>query len=176
MARRLARALAIVVVLLLAVACSRSGDSVAHDEARSERHEARDWLAGMERAHGEADEALAAGDAARAREVLRGAFDTAVPASMAPEDARIVRQDLAFRLGELDLDAGEAAAAVEWADRGLALGQAEDVFTANLLIVRGRAREAQGGDREAIEDYFRALEINEALLRRTLDGTPPEEP
>ena len=175
MARTLARALAMI-VLLLAFACSRADDRAGYEEARGERHDARDWLAGIERAHREAGEAIAAGSVERARDLLRGAFETAVPPGMAEEDARVVRQDLAFRLGELELAAGDAASAIGWADRGLELGQAEDVFTVNLLIVRGRAREAVGGDREAVSDYFRALEINEALLRRTLDGTPPEGP
>jgi hypothetical protein len=176
MTRPAARALAIVVLSLLTYACSRADEPPPHVESRADRYDARDWLASMEHAHRGADEAMGTGNVDRARELLRGGFDTLVPPGMASEDARVVRQDLAFRLAELDLDAGNAVSAIEWADRGLALGEADDVFTANLLIVRGRAREAAGGDREAVSDYFRALEINEALLRRTLDGTPPEGP
>jgi hypothetical protein len=47
----------------------------------------------------------------------------------------------------------------------LALGDHGDLFTANLLVVRGTAREVLGAGRGAITDYERALTINETLLR-----------
>lgn len=156
-------------LLFLAAGCARA------DEART-GGEASAWIEAAKDAHREADAKIAAGDRAAARDALARAFDVAPPPSIAPEDRRVVRQDLAYRLAELALSEEDARTAKEWADRGLEQGRAGDVFTANLLIVRGRAREMLGDDRAAVDDYFEALEINEALLRRTLDGTPPEGP
>ena len=130
---------------------------------------AAQWVEQVESAHAAADAALEDGKTDRAREVLEQAFRRTVPPSVQETDARVVRQDLAYRLAELELGAGRAEAAEEHASRGLGLGKAEDVFTANLYIARGRAREALGRDIEAAEDYHEALKINDALLRRTLD-------
>jgi hypothetical protein len=54
------------------------------------------------------------------------------------------------------------------ARRGLSLGKALDVFTANLWLVRGEALEALGRDSEAAASYYAALEIDNALLQGVL--------
>ena len=108
---------------------------------------------------GDRDEAIAALERLVAREV---------PDDVAAEDARVVLQDAYARLAALYLEAGDAGAARREADRGLALGEVDDVFTANLLVARGRADEALGRDQEAARDYHRAIRVHEALLDRAL--------
>ena len=94
---------------------------------------------------------------------------------MPGEDARVVRQDLAYRLASIALEDERAEDARSYADRGLALGAATDVFTANLYVVRGQARETLGDAVGAAGDYHEALIVNEALLDRVLDPSPEEE-
>jgi tetratricopeptide (TPR) repeat protein len=93
-----------------------------------------------------------------------------VPGGVAEEDARVVRQDAYDRWARIELERGDARKALRLVDRALALGEREDVFTANLLTTRGRIREAEGEDREAARDYHRALRIEEVLLERALGG------
>jgi hypothetical protein len=59
-----------------------------------------------------------------------------VPADLAPDERRAVLADVCFRLSVLAADSREA---LSWADRGLALGRADDVFTTNLLAARRKA-------------------------------------
>ena len=165
---------ALAAAVALAAGCSRADESAA-GETQSPAS-AAEWVADARRAHDEADRALARGDADVARRVLSDALRAEVPGGVGELDRRAVRQDLAYRLAQVELEAGAPEAAVRWAEQGLAEGRENDVFTANLLVVRGSAREALGNEREAADDYFEALEINEALLRRTLDGTPAEGP
>ena len=155
------RALTAVALLLLG-ACAAEGRAPAAEVA---------WLDGAQRAHGRADEAMAQEDWEGARAALTDALAAPPPPGLAAADARVVRQDLLFRLSEAELRAGHAAVAADRADEGLNLGRAADVFTANLLVARGRAREALGRSREAAGDYFDALEINDTLLDQALDGT-----
>lgn len=126
------------------------------------------WVEGAMQANAAADQAISNEDWDGARQSLRGAVDRPVPASVAAEDARVVKQDLLYRLAEVELAAGNVSAAADRADEGLNLGQAEDVFTVNLLVARARAREAQDRPREAAGDYFEALEINQKLLSEAL--------
>lgn len=130
----------------------------------------RGWVSGAARAHELADEAVARGDLNEARRTLRAAVDAPIPEAVEPEDRRVVRQDLLYRLADVELRASRAAEAESLADEGLGLGRARDLFTANLLVMRGRAREALSKDREAAGDYFEALEINSELLDRALEG------
>jgi len=134
-----------------------------------ERSDARRWVESAEAAHRAADEAIARGELDEARAALLGPFEAEPPEGVAERDRRVVRQDLAFRLAEVELEAEVPEAALRWVERGLELGRGEDLFTANLLVARGRANEALGREREAAADYFEALEINDALLRRTLE-------
>lgn len=123
-----------------------------------------DWMGEARAAHARADEALEREDRGAAREALEAFFEAEVPGRVAKEDARVVRQDVAFRLSRLALEAGEADAALRWADEGLNEGRGGDVFTANLLVARGRALEAKGEAVEAAAAYHDALRINDALL------------
>ncbi len=126
------------------------------------------FLEGARNANAAADRAVSRGDWDAAREALEGAIAAEPPAGMAEDDVRVVRQDLLFRLSQVELSAGNAARAADRADEGLNIGMVDDVFTANLLVARGRAREAQDREREAAGDYYDALEINEKLLHAAL--------
>lgn len=125
---------------------------------------ARSWIADV-RADSEAAEA---GDRGEAIEALERLLAREVPDGVAQEDARVVRQDAHERLAQLLLEAGDLERARRVVERGLLLGERDDVFTANLLTLRGRIFEAQGRDHEAAREYHRALRIHEALLDRAL--------
>jgi predicted negative regulator of RcsB-dependent stress response len=128
---------------------------------------ASDWLAVVQRAHSRADEAIAAGQPDRARAVLQTALDTGVPRSVHVEHARVVRQDLWFRVATIDAQQRPAQALLA-ADNGLLLGRHDDIFCSNLLAARGRALAALGRDTEAASSYHEALEIDERLLHAAL--------
>jgi predicted negative regulator of RcsB-dependent stress response len=144
------------VVLALAVA------------ACSARSASEDWVTGAESAHQIADDRLARGDIDGARNALKSATDSKVPKATNPEDARIVRQDLYYRLATLELSQNRTDEAVRWATTGLALGRGTDVFTANLYIARGKALERRGDLSGASRDYHDALVITDALLDKAL--------
>ncbi len=95
-----------------------------------------------------------------------------VPDAVAAEDARVVRQDGYERLAGLLYRRGDDARALRAIEAGLALGEADDIFTANLWVIRGRVRERRGQDRAAAEDYHRALLVHERLLDAALGGEP----
>jgi hypothetical protein len=154
-------AAALFLAALLAPACSRAPH--AGDAA---------WVAEAARQHARADERLEAGDGPAARDALRGVVSAGVPADVPAADRRGVLQDTYFRLARIDLDAHDPRAALDDADRGLALGFAPDLFVANLLVARGAAHEALGQGPAAAEDYHRALLINDHLLGETLGAAP----
>jgi predicted negative regulator of RcsB-dependent stress response len=159
--RRLAPcAVAMSLLLTLASGC---GDAGSDSGARAwiERAATESAAAESARERGEVDQAIAR---------LTTIVDSEVPTGVAEEDARVVRQDAYDRLARLVLERGDPARALTLSNRGLALGERDDVFTASLLTTRGRIHEAAGRDREAARDYHRALEINEALLDRALAG------
>ncbi len=159
MSARLVTTLVAAGVLLSVAACGDGG--------------AGEWLASARAVHDSADRALAAGDLDAARRSLQGFATQPPPEGVGPEDARVVRQDVFYRLSRLALREGDAEAAKGWAERGLALGRRDDVFTANLLVARGQALEALGQGVEAAADYHDALRINERLLDALLDGDEP---
>ncbi len=104
----------------------------------------------------------------QASQSLEAFLELPVPESVNEDDARVVRHDMYYRLSDLALDRDNAQGAREWADRGLNEAVHEDVFTANLYVARGAAREALGEDVEAASDYHEALLINDALLQALL--------
>lgn len=157
MTRTFAAATCAAILIATASACS------------SEQDDAAAWIARAAEANETADRARAAGDLERARDALRAAAEPRPPDGVDTRDARIVRQDLYFRLAELELEAGSPQASLRFADAGLALGRDDDVFTANLHIARGRALEALGREVDATVDYHEALKIDDVLLRRTLE-------
>jgi hypothetical protein len=139
-------------LLLLAAGCARGP---VEDRALVE-------IGGL---HAAADQALDRGD----RDGARRALEAAIAATPADHPLRRpLVQDGRFRLARLALVAGDPAAAAREADSGLALGDGGDLYTANLLVVRGTAREALGQGGAAAADYERALAINEVLLRGIL--------
>jgi hypothetical protein len=135
--------------------------------APAPQREPGEWLAEVERAHASADTALAAGHPADASAALRAALELAVPQGVASDHARVVQQDLWYRLATIDLASAPAQALLE-ADRGLALGRGADLFSSNLLTARGRALAALGRDTEAASSYHEALAIDERLLQAAL--------
>lgn len=147
---------------VLAVAVALGCDSGSPEAAR--------WLEQQRAASTRADEALAEGNPERARTLLEQSLKQAPPPSLHENDARIVRQDIYYRLATMDLADKNPKGALAWADRGLALGRADDVFTANLLIARGRSHEALGDARAAGHDYYEALKITDRLLQDALSG------
>jgi predicted negative regulator of RcsB-dependent stress response len=77
-------------------------------------------------------------------------------------------QDIAFRLGQVMLDEKKTTEALEVCTRGLALGERDDLFTANLLILRGNIQQELGKGMAAAADFHQALVINEKLLQKVL--------
>lgn len=132
--------------------------------------DARAWLGDVRRWSDEAAAAEASDDPSTAVDALTRIVDREIPDTVAAQDAQVVRQDAYERLARLRLAAGDPDGAREAAARGLALGERDDLFTANLLVQRGRAREADGDDVGAARDYHRALLIHEALLDAALGG------
>lgn len=126
------------------------------------------WVAEAARRHALADARLQTSDASGAKEALLGIVSADVPADVPPSARRGVLQDTYFRLAEMDLQAGDARGALASADRGLGLGFADDLFVANLLVVRGAAHEALGDGPAAATDYHDALLINDKLLAEAL--------
>jgi hypothetical protein len=151
---------------LVLIGCARESASLERSVAPAP---AQAWLDEVEQAHATAD---SASDGQAARAALEAVRERPVPAALGADDRRRVLQDLSFRLGVLALERGDAAGAGDEAERGLALGQADDEFTANLLIVAGRAQAAQGRAGEAARSYGAALAIHERLLDRALQGEP----
>jgi tetratricopeptide (TPR) repeat protein len=129
------------------------------------------WIGGAGRAHAEADALERSGNLERAGDLLQDLVSRPVPAGVAPQDARAVLQDTYARLANLALKRGKPADALHFADEGLRLGEAQDVFASSLRAFRGRALEALGRDAEAAREYEAAQAIAEALLSEALvDG------
>lgn len=123
------------------------------------------WIASAREASAIADGA----EDAVAWRTLEDFLRRPVPAEVAPEHRRILRQDAWYRLGRLALEAGDHETAVAQAERGLAEGRELDLFTASLLTLRGQAYEASGAMDRASDDYYAALRVNEALLEQALE-------
>jgi hypothetical protein len=121
--------------------------------------------------HREADRRLDAGDVEGARAALLALVEARSSRAPAARGDRLALQDTYFRLAELALAGHDARGALAYADAGLAYGDAPHLFVANLFVVRGAAREALGEPRAAVEDYHRALVMNEALLQQAT-GAP----
>jgi hypothetical protein len=155
----------LLVCVLLALGCSRSRPEPP--PAPPVVGPAAAWAAAVADKHAEADRLIDRGDAEGARRVLASIVEPAaiLAGGVAPETRRVLLQDTHFRLARLELDARAPRAAAQQAAQGLALGGGEDLFVANLLVARGTAHEALGETKAALDDYDRALRINEALLR-----------
>jgi predicted negative regulator of RcsB-dependent stress response len=119
--------------------------------------------------HARVDNLLRAGESRKAereldrmrRELLRGHAEST-------EFGRQALKDVAFRLGQVMLDENKPSEALDVCTRGLALGEKDDLFTANLLILRGNVQQELGKSSAAAEDFHQALVINEKLLHKVL--------
>jgi predicted negative regulator of RcsB-dependent stress response len=147
---------------LHATSCARSESQgqAALEQARS--------------AHSAADRALDEGEPARAKQELSQALSRLGESK--GEQAVWMRQDLLARLAQLELDAGNASAALEVAGRALELGQEPSVPLATLHVLRGRAFEAQGDKKSAALAYHQALLINQSLMDQALGTEPSQMP
>jgi len=161
-----ARALSFLPVLALLAATTALGCSQAPHGGDPR------WIADAERQHEIADERLAAKDFVGARISLLPIVGREAPHDVPADARRGVLQDTYFRMAKIDLDVGDPRVALADAERGLALGRAEDLFVANLLVVRGAAHEALNDGEAAAADYHAALMINDRLLAQTLRGSP----
>jgi tetratricopeptide (TPR) repeat protein len=125
------------------------------------------WVTRMSVLQGQATMAMANNDVQRALQALTDIADGAAPPSIAPADLRVIRQDACYQLGLLTYRQGDPELARRWVEQGLHLGRANDLFTANLLTLRGQLFQIQGRDAEAVNDYHAALVINEGLLNES---------
>jgi predicted negative regulator of RcsB-dependent stress response len=130
------------------------------------------WIRQAHQANLDADRAIRRGDTDSARKALVASLEQPVPDTVNPHDSRMVKQDMCFRLSLVEMEEKRPEKALEWARRGLDLGQQQDLFTANLYVAMGSAQEALGREVQAAESYHLALKINETLLNQTLE---PEE-
>ena len=145
----------LLVAVCLGPGCARRADS-------------RHWIQQAREANLVADQALRHNDRRTAVASLRKIVEADAPGNIAESDARAVRQDACFRLASIELDSNRPQEALGWSNRGIGLGGGSDVFTANLLVARGRALQQQGKELQAVKDYHRALIINESLLDKAL--------
>jgi tetratricopeptide (TPR) repeat protein len=122
-----------------------------------------EWIAEAAARSAKVEAALQAGRIDEARESLRSL-----------SRARVVAQDACYRLAELEIASGRVEQALAEADTCLRRDRTRDLFTANLLYVRGRAYETLRQDARAAQDYQQALQINEELLEKAL--APLERP
>jgi hypothetical protein len=160
---------AVSLLCALAFACGCGAEEPAGLDAAA-------WVQEVRSAHAAADAALQAGQAQAALERLNAALSLPVPADVQAEHHRVVHQDLLFRVAQAQLQVGHSGEAWATADRGLGLGTAQDLFTANLLIARGQALEAEHRDTEAAASYYEALVINRVLLGAALGRREAEAP
>lgn len=131
------------------------------------------WVESAAASNRRADEALARGEERAASEALQPLVTEPPPRGVDPEDHRIVLQDACFRLVDLEVRRGDLEKGRMLLERCLAK-RADDLFTANLLVLRGRIDELTGRDAQAAKDYQEAMRINELLLARETprEGTP----
>jgi hypothetical protein len=119
--------------------------------------------------HAEIDRLIDSGELARARAALEAALSRPAEPRFTAEQIRLIRQDLFYRLAEVDLELSLPELALVAADSGLSLGRGEDVFTVNLLITEGRALESLHRDKDAAATYADAIAIDDALLEKALE-------
>ncbi len=153
-------ALALVATLFVWVAVAGCAGRRAEPESA--------WVADQARIHAELDAALTAGKTQWAEETLLAALAERAPVGVEPEILALVRKDQLFRLADIYLVMGEPQRALDASDRGLALGDGRDLFTANLHIARGKALEALERAPEAAVALHRALLISDGLLHDLL--------
>jgi hypothetical protein len=150
-------------------------DAVAGDAAalaRLEQHMRAyraQWTAlppEVARRHDAANRLMDEGKAFEAARALKSIVETAPTATSGAlaDTRRILLQDAYFRLCRLALEAGQAIVSSVQTQQALALGDTDDLFTANLLLVRAAASDRTGEAAQAEGDRER--------LRARLTSTP----
>jgi hypothetical protein len=107
--------------------------------------------------HAAADRFIDDGKAYEAARALASIVETAPtvsPGGLA-DTRRILLQDAYFRLCRLALEAGQAIVSSVQTHQALALGDADDVFAANLRVVRAAASDRTGEEAQAKTDRER---------------------
>lgn len=107
---------------------------------------------------------LTATPAVEAKGVTKGA-----PGQMAHAEVVSLSQDLASRAARIELALGSGAAALAWAERGLALSPAPSVLRANLLLDAADAHGLSGRPALGKPFLLEALRINQRLLDEELE-------
>lgn len=161
--------------LLQAQAKAARGDRRALAALESEMHSYRSdfcrllGAAILVTGHARVDELLNGGDREGALRTLRELWATLRQsgAERSP-GGRQAAQDIAFRLARLSLGQKDLSGALAFCEGGLSLGKSDDLFTANLLVLRGIIRQELGQPAAAAEDFHQALLINEKLLQQAL--------
>jgi tetratricopeptide (TPR) repeat protein len=149
------------IIVLLLSSCSRSPSSGRQD-----------WGAELLAKHAEVDRLLERGDTKGARRTLLDVEKRLQRTQRPSTDGKLLqeaRKDTYFRLARLDLEEKNFETALRHCEAGLQLGSDEDLFTANLLALRGTIRQELGQNLTAAEDFHQALLINESLLKRALE-------
>jgi hypothetical protein len=114
--------------------------------------------------HATADRLMDQGQAVEAARAIASIVETAPAASGALADSRrILIQDAYFRLCRLALSAGQAIVTSVQTHQALAMGEPDDPFVTNLLLVRAAASDRTGESAQAQNDRTRLR----ALLTRT---------
>jgi hypothetical protein len=128
----------------------------------------RRWLVVARDNHGKVDALLDQGQAVDAARLVAEIVERAPPPDppAAKATRRILIQDAYFRIALMALEAGHTLVAGLQAEQGVAQGEAEDLFTANLLIVRAVAHDRLGEEQLASAARQRAARINQTLAER----------
>ena len=125
------------------------------------------WIGDVRSAQENAERAAQRGNYREAIQRLQPVANGELSRPARASDGRAIRQDAFYQLARWSLVDEDADGALAFADAGLALG-GDDIFRANLWVVRGQAHEALGQSTRAAADYHEALLINETLLDNVL--------
>ncbi|MFT7582978.1 MAG: tetratricopeptide (TPR) repeat protein [Myxococcota bacterium] len=140
----------------MVVACAVSPDSARYAET-------------MERHRADAETQRMAGELVEAEAILVRATALEMPAGSGP---LALRQDAFFAHGRVLFERRRFDAAIQIADRALALGQEPTMFVANLYALRGLAQEALGNIQAAATDLEQAQVVHTVLFALALsEGT-----
>ncbi len=126
------------------------------------------WARDLEVRRATAEAQTRAGETDAASATLRGILAMEAPEATDPRVTSLLA-DTHFALGSVLMSLGQPGEARVVATRGLALGEAGEVFTANLHALRAMALEAEGRPLDALTDYEAALAIYTARFEEALE-------
>jgi hypothetical protein len=154
--------------LLAAQTAAIDGDPAALAALEQQMRRHRSSWQGMPplvaRKHAAADRLMDQGQDVEAARAIASIVETAPAASGALADSRrILIQDAYFRLCRLALSAGQAIVTSVQTHQALALGEPDDPFVTNLLLVRAAASDRTGESAQSQGDRTRLR----ALLSRS---------